>query len=227
MLARAGSPARAAISAIMAPLIMREVYHHAASAGAQTLRSPPYRNRRHAESANRPSARAGTQIVRMSGLQAGPLGNRAPISAVTVLPVRTLRPAGRRILPPFLPPIDREVEQRIAVAHPFDAAPRRPVRLEDPAFPLQVADDMHHAHVSPDQQRVERGARRGVPRHVPAHEVAVTRTLLPWALADCGVGDVARMKKGQFAHLRGVKGAALALFRRGAAGMPHEIIGDK
>jgi len=43
-----------------------------------------------------------------------------------------LWPAGRRVLPRLLPPVDCQVEQPVAVIHRLDAASRRPVRLEEP-----------------------------------------------------------------------------------------------
>ena len=65
-----------------------------------------------------------------------------------------LRQSGRQshrvdfggILPPLLPPVNRQVEQPIAVIHRLDAAPRRPASLEDIGSLSQVADDVHHAH---------------------------------------------------------------------------------
>src|ERR1700722_6691804 len=89
---------------------------------------------------SRDSAPAASQIVGTPGLQAGPLGNGASIDAVIVLALRPLWPAGRRVLPPFLPPVDRQVEQRITIAHHLDAAPRRPVCLEDTGSLSQVAN---------------------------------------------------------------------------------------
>ena len=66
-----------------------------------------------------------------------------------------------------------------------------------------------------------------VPRHLPAHEVAVPGALFVGALAKRGVGDVARMNIGQLAHLRRNPSAPLALLRRRAAGAPHEVVGDE
>src|SRR5215472_913962 len=89
----------------------------------------------------RSSAPAGSQVVRIPGLQATPLGGgtadlrRSRPRAIGTEILRTfdpLRPAGRRVLPRLLPPVDRQVEQPIAVVHRLDAANRRPVGLIDP-----------------------------------------------------------------------------------------------
>src|SRR5712692_5390531 len=77
------------------------------------------------------SAPAGSQVVRIPGLQAGPLGGGTSIGTGNLLAFKPLWPAGRRVLPRLLPPIDGQVEQPIAVIHRLDAAHRRPVRLED------------------------------------------------------------------------------------------------
>ena len=50
-----------------------------------------------------------------------------------------------------------------------------------------------------------------VPGHFPTHEVAVSGALFVRALAKRGVGDVTGMQEGQFADLRRVEGATLAL----------------
>ena len=120
---------------------------------------------------------------------------------IIVLAFRPLRPAGRRVLPPLLPPVDGQVEQPIAVIHRLDAAPRRPVSLEDLGSLSQVANEVHHAHPASNQEGIERVPGR-VPRHLPAHEVAVPGALFVRALAKRGVGDVARMNIGQLADLR-------------------------
>jgi hypothetical protein len=59
---------------------------------------------------------------------------------------------------------------------------------------------VHPPDPAPGQERIERVLGR-VPRHVPAHEVAVAHALLEGALAERGVGDVARMQKGQLPNL--------------------------
>src|SRR5579864_5894606 len=69
----------------------------------------------------RGSAPAGAQVVRMSGLQARPLGDGTSIGTVRMAAFRPLRPAGRRVLPPLLPPVDGQVEQPVAVVHRLDA----------------------------------------------------------------------------------------------------------
>jgi hypothetical protein len=175
----------------------------------------------------RPSAPACSQVVGIAGLQARPLDDGTSIDTVRVFAFRLLWPAGRRVLPRLLPPIDGQVEQPVAVVHCLDAAPRRPVCLEDIGFLSQVANDVHHADPASDQERVQRALLSRVPRHRPAHEVAVTDTLFVRALAEGGVGDVAGMDKGQLADLRRIEGAALALLRRRAAGVPHEVVDDE
>src|SRR6516162_4033191 len=102
------------------------------------------------------SAPARSQVVGMPGLQAGPLGDGAPIDTVVVFALRPPRPAGRRVLPPLPPPIDGQVEQPIAVVHRLDAAPRRPVSLEHSRSLSQVANNVHHAHPASNQESVER-----------------------------------------------------------------------
>src|SRR6476619_191300 len=72
-----------------------------------------------------------TEVVRMPRLQARPLGGGTSLGTRILLAVKSLRPAARRVLPHLLPPIDGQVKQPIAVIHRLDAAPRRPVSLED------------------------------------------------------------------------------------------------
>src|SRR6202007_1544357 len=50
-----------------------------------------------------------------------------------------LEPAGRPVFSRLLPPVDGQVEQLVAVVHRLDAAPRRPVSLEDFGAVSQVA----------------------------------------------------------------------------------------
>ena len=76
------------------------------------------------------SAAASAQIVGMPGLQARPTGGRTSIGTGVLLAFKPLRPAGWRALPDLLP-VDRQVEQAVALIHRLDAAPRRPVGLED------------------------------------------------------------------------------------------------
>jgi hypothetical protein len=77
-----------------------------------------------------------------------------------------------------------------------------------------------------NQKGVERVPGR-VPRHLPAHEVAVPGALFVRALAKHSEGDVARMNIGQLADLRCNPGAPLALLRRRVAGVPHEIVDNE
>ena len=102
------------------------------------------------------SAVAGSQVVRIPGLQARPLDDGTSIDAVRVHAFRPLWPASRRVLPRLLPPVDGQVEQPIAVIHRLDAAPRRPVSLEDFGSLSQVANEVNQAHPASDQESVER-----------------------------------------------------------------------
>ena len=101
-------------------------------------------------------APAGSQIVGMPCLQARPLGDGASVVTVVVPAFRPLRPAGRRLLPPLLPPVDGQVEQRVAIAHRLDAATRRPVSLEDIGSLSQVANDVHPADPASNQEGLQR-----------------------------------------------------------------------
>ncbi len=145
---------------------------------------------------------AGSQVVRIPGLHSRPLDDGASIDPVRVLAFRPLRPTGRRVLPRLLPPVDGQVEQPIAVTQRLDAASRRPVSLKNLGALPQVANDVHHAYSTSNQEGLERVPGGRVPRHLPAHEVAVPGTRFIRALAERGVGDVARMNKGQLADLR-------------------------
>jgi hypothetical protein len=129
----------------------------------------------------RASAPAGSKVVRISGLQARPLRGGTSISTQRVHNV-PLRLASRRVLPRLLPPVDRQVEQPIAVIHHLDAARRRPVSLEDLGPVSQVA---RRASYLPGV--LSRGCRTSpggrIPRHLPAHEGAVPGALFVGALA--------------------------------------------
>src|ERR1017187_9651732 len=165
-----------------------------------------------------PLARSGAEVVGASGFEAGPLGGGTSIGTGNLLAFKPLWPASRRVLPCLLAPVDGQVEQPVAVIHRLDAASRRPVSLGDFGSLSQVANDVHHAHPASNQERVERVLGR-VPRHLPAHEVAVLGALFIRALAKRGVGDVARMNIGQHSDLRCNPGAPLALLRRRVAGV--------
>src|ERR1700730_537548 len=89
------------------------------------------------------SAPAGSQVVRIPGLQAGPLGGGTSIGTDILLAFKPLWPAGRRVLPRLLSPVDGQVEQPVAVIHRLDAAYRRPVNLEDIGAFSQVANEVH------------------------------------------------------------------------------------
>src|SRR5580704_1232372 len=110
------------------------------------------------------SALTGPEVVGIPGHQAAPLGGGTPVGAGNLLAAIPLRPTLRRVFPRLLPPVHGQVEQTIAVIHRLDAAPRRPISLEDPGSLSQVANDMHHADLSSNQERVER-----VQGRVPGH----------------------------------------------------------
>src|SRR5947209_10272698 len=71
------------------------------------------------------SAAAGSQIVRIPGLEARPLGSGTSVYSELLLAFKPLWPARRRVLPHLLPPVDGQVEQPVAVIHRLDAADRR------------------------------------------------------------------------------------------------------
>ena len=102
------------------------------------------------------SAAASAQIVRMPGVEARPLGDGTSIGTEVLLACKPLWPAGRRVLPLLLPPVDGQVEQPVAVIHRLAAASRRPISLEDLGSLSQVANDVHHADPASNQERVER-----------------------------------------------------------------------
>ena len=119
--------------------------------------SPPVSCTKTAEPAERPhSAPAGSQVVGIPGLQARPLGGGTSIGTEILLAFKPLWPAGRRVLPRLLPPIDGQVQQPIAVIHRLDAATCRPVSLEDIGCLSQIANDVHPAHPASTQESVER-----------------------------------------------------------------------
>src|ERR1700728_2139559 len=145
----------------------------------------------------------GAEVVRVPGAEPRPLGDGAPGR-----PLRHWWPVGRAragpgvgavlwpasggVFPALLAPVHGEVHERVAVVHGLDAADGRPVRLEHAAAVPQVAHEVHPVGLPPGQQRAG-GVLRGVPRHVPAHEVVVTDALAKGALAEDGVRDVAGM----------------------------------
>src|SRR5208283_677244 len=133
----------------------------------------------------------------------------------------TLWPAGGRVLPRFLTAVHGEVHERVAVVHFFYAAQGGPVGFEDAVAVSQVAHEVHPPDAAPGQQGIE-GVLRGVPGHVPGHEVAVADALVVGSLAEDRVGDVAGMQVGQLRDLGGDPGAAFALLGRGVAVPPHE-----
>src|ERR1700733_8121883 len=78
------------------------------------------------------SAPADSQVVRMPSLQARPLGGGTSIGTDSLLALKPLWPALRRVLPHLLPPVDGQVEQPIVVIHRLHPATDRPVSFEDP-----------------------------------------------------------------------------------------------
>ena len=139
--------------------------------------------------------KAGSQVVRIPGLQARSLGSGTPVDTDMLFAFEPLWPAGRRVLPRLLPPVDGQVEQPVAVVHRLNAAPRRSISFEDFGSLSQVANDVHHAHPPSNQESVERVLGGRVPRHFPAHEVAVPDALLVRALAEPGVSGVTGMQR--------------------------------
>src|SRR6202043_3361073 len=97
---------------------------------------------------------AGAQIVGIPGLQARPLGGGTSIGTDILLAFKPLWPAGRRVLPRLLTPVDGQVEQPVAVVHRLAAAPRRPVSLEDIGSLSQVGNDVKQAHPASNQESV-------------------------------------------------------------------------
>src|SRR5215831_4600581 len=181
------------------------------------------------------SPTAGDQIIGMAGFESRPLRDRSsarplwfPSRGATASPGvgALLRPAGRRVLPLLLSPVYGQIEQVIAVIHHLDASRGGPVSLKDVGSLSEVAHDMHPAYAASNQEGLERAQGR-VPGHLPAHKVAVAGALFVRPLAENGEGDIARVKIGQLADLRGNPRASLALLRRRVAGAPHEVIGNE
>src|SRR5476649_2526833 len=170
-----------------------------------------------------PLAGSDAEVVGVTGFEAGPLGGGTSTGTGILLAYKPVWPASRRVLPLLLSPVHRQVVQIVAVVHRLDAAPRRPVSLEDIGSLSQVANEVKQAHAAPNQEGVERVLCR-IPRHLPAHEVAVPGALVVRALAEHGVGHVARMNIGQLADLRCNPCAPLALLRCRVAGVPHEVV---
>src|SRR6185437_16410446 len=88
----------------------------------------------------------------------------------------------------------------------------------------EVAD--LHAEPASREQGLGRSSGR-VPRHVPAHEVAVAAALVVGPLAERREGHVARMQVGQLTDLAVEEGAALALGFGGLVRVPHEEVRDQ
>jgi hypothetical protein len=169
------------------------------------------------------------EVVGASGRQPRPLGDGTSVGAELLALAADpppLRPAGGRVFPGLLPPVDGEVHERVAVVHGLDAADGRPVGFEDAVAVSYVAHEVHHADPPPDQQDVE-GGLCGVPRHVPAHEVVVADAFVVGTLTEDRVGDVAGMQVGQLTDLRCHPSAPLALLGGGSARVPHEVVGDE
>src|SRR5262245_61136549 len=99
---------------------------------------------------------ASAQIVRMPGLQARPLGGGTSIGTHLLLAFPPLWPEGWRVLPHLLPPVDRQVEQSVAVVHCLGAAAGRPVSFEHIGPSSQVANEVKQAHPASNQKRFER-----------------------------------------------------------------------
>ena len=136
-----------------------------------------------------------------------------------------LRPSLGRVLPELLPAVDGAVEQSVRRCHRLVAAAGGPVGLVDLVAVAEVAGQ--DAEVPVGEQRDHGFLRHRVPGSRVAHEVAVARALLVRALAEDRVADVPRVQIAQLVDVARVEGAALALLRRGLAGMPHVEVGDQ
>jgi hypothetical protein len=165
------------------------------------------------------------KLVGASGHKPGPLGGgtlvRAELAAVIFPP---LWPTSRRVFPGLLPTVHSQVQQPIAGSHHLHAAPSGPVGLEHTVAVPQAANQC--AESATGKQGVG-GIVHRVPWDIPSHEVAVTDAHLVWALAECGVGDVAGMQVGQFANLTVEESTALALAASGMTRVPHVIVDDQ
>ena len=160
------------------------------------------------------------QVVGTARRKPRPLRGRASVGPELIAAGRVdrLRPALRRLLPCLLPAVHGEVEKLVAGATDLGAATRRPIRLEDPVTVAQIA--AVPAGLAPRHQVVARVAHR-IPRHLPAHEVAIPRALVVRAFAERRIRDVAAVQIRQFAGVPGEERAALALVLRGLAVVPH------
>src|SRR5215469_2385796 len=165
------------------------------------------------------------EFVGVASGQPRPLSGGPPVEAeLLALGRERLGPAGRRVLPCFLPAVDRPVEHAVGRCHHLARTPAIPVRLEHPVAVPQVTH--LHAEPAPSEQHLRRIPRR-VPRSVPPHEVAVAHALLVRTLAERRVGDVTRVQVGQLADLPIEERAALALILRGLAVVPHVVVDDQ
>src|ERR1035441_3029658 len=115
------------------------------------------------------SASNDSQVIRISGLHAGPLGNGAstrPLwfpgggAALGSRDGALLRPASRRVLPWLLPPVDGQVKQVIVVIHHLDTACSRPVSFKYLRPLSQVTDDVHPANLATNQEGLRSEERR-------------------------------------------------------------------
>ena len=96
------------------------------------------------------------QVVRIPSLQARPLGDGTSIDTVSCACLSAVA-ASRPASPPTSPAARRPSSRAtVAVIHRLDAAPRRPVSLEDLGSLSQVANDVHHAHPASNQEGFER-----------------------------------------------------------------------
>jgi hypothetical protein len=112
-----------------------------------------------------------------------------------LLACKPLRPAGRRVLPRLLPPVDGQVDQPVAVVHRLDAAPRRPVSLEDLCSLSQVANDVRHAYPASHQEgarlRLQTRGQRSL-THAKRLRGAKKQNKQPDGSADFGEGMAIR-----------------------------------
>ena len=138
---------------------------------------------------------SGAEVIGAAGGEAGPLRDRPPVETegLTVAALERLWPALGRVLPRLLAAVDGHVEHPVAVPHHLAPAAGGPVRLEHAVAVAQVAG-LHPEVAARRRSRSSGLLGHGVPRHLPAHEVAVPVALLVRTLAEDREGDVARVQ---------------------------------
>ena len=180
----------------------------------------------------------GTKVIMMTSCEPRPLCSRPasdtcsgirglPVFRPELVTIEALNPpwpAFRRILPGLLTTIDGHVKHPIAVGHCLTSPGSGPVRLKHAVAIAQVAD--LHPEMMVTALQIEVCVRllgHGIPRHVPAHELAVAVALLEWTLTEDREGDVARVQVRQLERVAGEERTAFALVCSREAGVPHVI----